>query len=89
MVNIIDDVLVFGSTKQEHESNVMTFLERCLEVDLKLNPIKNRLKCSTIPFLGQCISAEGITPDPKKVKAIKYWPVLSNVMKLQKFPWIS
>ena len=34
MVNIADDILVFGSTQQEHNSNVITFLERCLEVDL-------------------------------------------------------
>ena len=32
MVNIAD-ILVFGSTQQEHDSNVITFLERCLEVN--------------------------------------------------------
>ena len=37
VVNITYDILIFGSTQQEHESNVITFLERCLEVDLKLN----------------------------------------------------
>ena len=32
MVNIADNILVFGSTQQEHNSNVITFMERCLEV---------------------------------------------------------
>ena len=45
VVNIIDDILIFGSTQQEHDSNVITLLERCLEVDLKLNPSKIRLNC--------------------------------------------
>ena len=27
MVSIADDILVFGSTQQEHDSNVITFLE--------------------------------------------------------------
>ena len=36
VVNIAD-ILIFGSTQQEHKSNVITFLERCLEVGLKLN----------------------------------------------------
>ena len=51
MVNIADDILVFGSIQQELDSNVITFLERCLEVDLKLNPSKIRLNGSKVPFL--------------------------------------
>ena len=71
--------------QQEHDSNVITFLKRCLEVDLKLNPSKIRLNCSEVPFLGKHISAEGIKPDLNKVKAIKDWPIPSNVKELQSF----
>ena len=52
VVNITDDILVFGSNQQEHNSNVITFLERYLEVDMKLNHSKIRLNCSKVPFLG-------------------------------------
>ena len=52
VVKITDNILVFGSTQQEHDSNVITFPERCLEVDLKLNPSKIRLNCSKVPFCG-------------------------------------
>ena len=85
VVNITDNVLVFGSTQQEHNSNVITFLKRCLEVDLKLNLSKIRLNCLKVLLFGQCISAEGIKPDPNKIKAIKDWPVPSNVKELQSF----
>ena len=51
MVSITDDILFFGSIQQEQNSNVITFLERCLEVDLKLNLSKIRLNCSKVPFL--------------------------------------
>ena len=51
VVNITDDILVFGYTQQEHKSNVIIFLERCLEVDLKLNLSKIRLNYSKVPFL--------------------------------------
>ena len=81
----ITDILVFGSTQQEHDSNVITFLERCLEVHLKLNLSKIKLNCFGVPFFGQCITAEGIKPDPQKVKAIKDWPIPSNVRELQSF----
>ena len=51
VVNIADDILIFGSTQQEHNNNVVTFLEKCLEVDLKVSLIKIRLNCSEVPFL--------------------------------------
>ena len=82
MVNITDDILIFVSTQQEHDQYVITFLQRCLEVDLKLNPNKIRLNCSEVPFFRQCISVERIKPDPNNVKAIKDWPIPSNVKEL-------
>ena len=85
MVNIADDILVFGCTQQEHDSYVITFLERCLEVDLKINLSEIRLNCPEIPFFGQHISTEEMKPDAIKVKVIKDWPVLSNEKELQSF----
>ena len=51
----------------------------------KLTVSKIRWNCSEVPICGQHISAEGIMPDPNKVKAIKDWPVSSNVKELQSF----
>ena len=50
MVNIADDILVFGSTQAEHNQENDFILERCLEVDLKLNANKVRLNCTEVPF---------------------------------------
>ena len=50
MVNIADDILVFGSTQQEHSSNVITFLVRCMDIDLKFNLSKIWLNCLEVPF---------------------------------------
>ena len=43
--NIADDILVFGTTYEEFKSNVISFLDCCIEEDMHLNPdkIKNRL----------------------------------------------
>ena len=70
-MNIADDILVFGSTYIEHDQNVISFLVRCLEADLKLNVSKVRLNYTEVPFLGQRLSAQGIKPDPSEVKAIR------------------
>ena len=71
VVNIADDIFMLGSTQAEQDHNEISFLERCLEVDLKLNVSKVRLNCTKVPFLGQKVSAQGIKPEPGKVKASK------------------
>ena len=42
VTNIADDIIVFGLTWKEHDSNVIRFLERCLEINLHLNPQRLR-----------------------------------------------
>ena len=64
-MNSADDILMFWSTQAEHNQNVISFLERCLEIDLKVRPSKVRLICTEVPFFGQRMSAQG------KVKVIK------------------
>ena len=83
--NIADDILVFGSTQEEHDANVIRFLERCLEIDLNLNPDKVKINCKSVPFFGMVLTADGIKPDPKKVETIKKWPIPQSVTELQSF----
>ena len=39
-INIADDVLVYGCDYNSFKSNVIGFLDRCMEKDLYLNPDK-------------------------------------------------
>ena len=78
-----DDILVFGSTQEEHDANVIRFLEMCLEIDLHLNPEKVRINCKSVPFM--ILTEDGIKLDPKKKETIKKWPVPQNVTERQSF----
>ena len=40
VLNIADDILVFGRTREEFNSNVISFLDRCVKEDIHLNPDK-------------------------------------------------
>ena len=79
VTNIADDILVYGSTQEEHDANVIHFLECCLEIDLHLNPDKVKINCKSVPFFGMILIESGIKPDPKKVEAIHNWPTPTNV----------
>ena len=83
--NIANDILVFVATQEEHVSNVISILERCLEVNLKLSTEKVKLNCNEVPFFRQCVTASGIKPDPAKVDAIQSWPILTNLTELMSF----
>ena len=44
VINIADDLLIFGSTIEEHDKNLLAALERCKEIGLTLNPRKFKFK---------------------------------------------
>ena len=85
VLNIADDLLVYGSTIEEHDNNLKALLDRCRDVNLTLNPKKLRFKSDNVPFFGNIVTSKGIKPDPKKVEAIKSWPTPTNVKELQSF----
>ena len=49
-MNIADDVLVFGVGKEQFQNNVISFLDRCVEKDLHLNPNKIQLDVPSVPW---------------------------------------
>ena len=84
-INIADDVLVFACDYDSFKSNVISFLDRCVEKDLHLNADKIRINIPNVPFFGQVLTKEGLRPDPHKVDVIKQWPTPTNVTELQSF----
>ena len=52
VLNIADDLLVYGATIEEHDRNLQALLTRCREVNLTLNPKKLKFKSDSVPFLG-------------------------------------
>ena len=83
--NIADDVLVYGSMYKEFKTNVLAFLDRCVQEDMHLNPDKVKLDCPEVPFFGNVLSKDGLRPDTKKVELIQQWPMPMNQTELQSF----
>ena len=80
-MNIADDLLVYGSSVEEHDRNLRALLDRCRDKNLTLNPNKLKFKSNNVPFFGNIVTSKGMKPDPKKVEAIKKWPTPTNVRK--------
>ena len=66
VLNMADDIVVFGRDAQEHQERLFKVKDRLLECGLTLSEEKCEFGLSSVKFLGHIISAEGITADPEK-----------------------
>ncbi|XP_022779210.1 uncharacterized protein K02A2.6-like [Stylophora pistillata] len=85
VLSYFDDVVVYGSTPEEHWKNLCAVMDKLQDFGLGLNADKCALGMCELKFLGHVISAEGIKPEPDKVKAIADAPVLQNQAELRSF----
>ena len=70
VTSIVDDVLVYGRTKQEHDQNLRQVLERARNKGVRFNPDKMKIGVTEEPFFGNRITSSGLQPDPNKIRAI-------------------
>ncbi|XP_057191716.1 uncharacterized protein K02A2.6-like isoform X1 [Triplophysa rosa] len=70
VVNIMDDILVWGENVEQHDARLRRLLERVRSINLKLNREKCKIRMDEIKYIGHVLSGEGLKPDPDKIKAI-------------------
>lgn len=66
----IDDILIWGSSLQEHNSRLIRVLQKIRLSGLKLNKNKCQFGVQELVFLGDKLSSQGIQPDSEKISAI-------------------
>lgn len=81
--NIADDIIVFGSTRAEHDSNLEKCLQRLATKGLRLNRSKCEFLNSTLSFFGQIFSKDGTRPDPKRVDDLLNAPQPANAHEVR------
>ena len=81
----LDDIIVISSTFEQHLERLSAVFQRLKAANLKLKPSKCRPFQIKVKFLGSVVSADGIEPDPDKIKAIVEWPVPENLTELRAF----
>lgn len=74
VVNMIDDILVFGKTRWEHDRRLQEVLGWLVKAGVMLNRAKCSFATSSVKFLCVVVSAGGISPDPDKAAAIQALP---------------
>ena len=85
VLNISDDVIVFGTTQAEHDYTLRAVFQRFSDKGLTLNRAKCKFNQDQLNFFGFVFSGDGISPDPLKVDAIKNAPPPSTVKDVRSF----
>ena len=80
-----DDIVIKGSTFNDHLSNVRKVLTRIRDTGLTLNALKCRFFQTQLPYLGHIIDKGQIRLDPARVKSILDLPVPSSPKALKEF----
>ena len=68
--NILDDIIVHGASKEEHDKRLARVLETLRDNGLTLNKDKCELNMSKLVFMGHVLSVRGIGPAEVKVQAV-------------------
>ncbi|XP_039870493.1 uncharacterized protein LOC120723214 [Simochromis diagramma] len=81
----IDDLLIWGETKVQHDDRLRQVLERARAKNFKLNKDKCKVGLEEIKYLGHIFSADGLKPDQSKIEAVKKMPTPECKKDVERF----
>ena len=70
---LVDDVLIYGQTKQELLKTIRLVFEKCREWNITLSDKKFQFG-NEVKFAGFILNESGSSPDPDKLAAIRDFP---------------
>lgn len=82
---VMDDILVWGRSREQHDANLEHVLRRCREYKLKLNRKKCRFLQESVRYLGHILTRDGLSLDPQRLEDILQVQTPSNQKELQTF----
>ena len=85
VTGIADDMIIYGRNDQEHDQHLVNFLDVCRKNTLNLNPDKMQFRLPQVSFFGHQWSARGLSPDPKKIAAVKCMELPQDVEMMRSF----
>lgn len=67
----VDDILVFGNTREEHDENLQWVLDRCKQFNVKIKLEKCTFAQTEVDYLGFKVSGQSISPLKERVETLR------------------
>src|SRR5215510_344194 len=77
----LDDILIYSNNLNEHLVNLKQVFDVLRQNELIANPDKCNFLQEQVEFLGHLVTKNGLQMDPKKLEAIRNWPLPLNTIK--------
>ena len=81
----LDDIIVFGTSLQEHMDNLKVIFEKLRENNLKIQLDKSEFLMKEVAYLGYIISEEGIRPNPDKINVVKNYTIPKTTKEIKAY----
>ena len=85
IIAIHNDICVYSKTQEKHDKNLLQLMKTAAKQGLVFNSNKCHISQPQITFYGTIFSAQGIKPDPIKIKALQDLPTPQTQKQLQSF----
>jgi hypothetical protein len=85
IVVVIDDILVYSRSEEEHEGHLHLVLQKLRDHKLYANLSKCEFWLKQVAFLAHVIWKGGISIDPSKVQDVLSWKAPMSVSDIQSF----
>jgi len=82
---LMDDILVFSKTLEQHLQDVRKVLQKLKTANMTINKKKSKFAQRRVEYLGHTLTETGIKKQPEKVKAIQEYPTPRNIKDVQQF----
>lgn len=83
--NLLDDIIVTGTTRAQHEHNLKEVFAKLREAGLKINLSKCSFFQNEIQFLGHTITKDGLKKNNDKITAIVDAPTPKTTTQIKSF----
>ena len=82
---VFDDIIIAADSEQEHDHVMRKVLQRARKHHVRFNKDKLQYKVAQVKYVGHVLSAQGVSPDGDKVRAIVDMPTPANAQDLSRF----
>ena len=81
----LDDLLIYSRSIEDHAEHLRQVLQRLRDYKLFAKASKCTIATTTLEFLGQQVSPQGMMPTEEKMKAAKAWEQPHNEKTVRSF----
>ena len=81
----VDGILIYSQSEWEHEDHLRIVLQLLRDHQLYAKFSKCKFWLTEVRFLGQVVSASGVSVDPEKVEVVMSWERLKSIFEICSF----